>query len=153
PRRAVAGSGFAWGRCARARAPRVAGAGRREARRRPEPFSPQGGAPGPRVAGRRRTGSRAAARAQPRRSACAVHRRTGRVRIKRSPLPADSQEGARAAADAATLDAVGEARVNPYLVLPLTACMTSAMLGAGILARGVHHRANRLGAVLLFGAA
>jgi PAS domain S-box-containing protein len=43
--------------------------------------------------------------------------------------------------------------VNAYLLLPLLACVTSAMLAVGMLARDARHRANRLGAGLMIGVA
>jgi len=43
--------------------------------------------------------------------------------------------------------------LNAYLLLPLLACTTSAMLAVAMLARGAHHRANRLGAGLMGGVA
>lgn len=42
--------------------------------------------------------------------------------------------------------------MNPYLLLPLAACVTCAMLAVGILARDSRHRTNRLGALLMLGA-
>lgn len=42
--------------------------------------------------------------------------------------------------------------MKPYLLLPLAACITCAMLAVGILARDARHRANRLGAGLMIGA-
>lgn len=41
--------------------------------------------------------------------------------------------------------------MNTYLLLPLLACVTSAMLAVGMLARDARHRANRLGAALMLG--
>jgi PAS domain S-box-containing protein len=41
--------------------------------------------------------------------------------------------------------------LNAYLLLPLLACVTSAMLAVGMLARDPRHRANRLGAALMIG--
>jgi signal transduction histidine kinase len=41
--------------------------------------------------------------------------------------------------------------LNAYLLLPLVACVTSAMLAVGMLARDRRHRANRLGAALMVG--
>ena len=43
--------------------------------------------------------------------------------------------------------------MNAYLLLPLAACVISAMLAVAILARGASHRMNRLGAALTLGAA
>ena len=43
--------------------------------------------------------------------------------------------------------------MNFYLLLPLVACISSAMLTVAIVARGEGHRANRAGAVLTAGAA
>ncbi len=43
--------------------------------------------------------------------------------------------------------------MNPYLLLPLAACVTCAMLAVGILARDSRHRTNRIGAALMAGAA
>ena len=43
--------------------------------------------------------------------------------------------------------------MNAYLLLPLTACVSCAMLTAAILARDAGHTTNRLGAALTFGAA
>jgi signal transduction histidine kinase len=43
--------------------------------------------------------------------------------------------------------------VNAYLLLPLIACISSAMLSAVILVRGDGHRSNRIGAALTAGAA
>jgi PAS domain S-box-containing protein len=42
--------------------------------------------------------------------------------------------------------------VHVYLLLPLLACISSAMLTVAIIARGEGHRANRIGAVLTSGA-
>jgi signal transduction histidine kinase len=41
--------------------------------------------------------------------------------------------------------------VNAYLLLPLTACVSSAMLATAILVRDAGHRMNRLGATLTLG--
>ena len=41
--------------------------------------------------------------------------------------------------------------MNPYLLLPLAACVTCAMLAVAILARDSRHRTNRLGALLMLG--
>ena len=43
--------------------------------------------------------------------------------------------------------------MNFYLLLPLVACISSAMLSAVILVRGDGQRTNRVGAVLTAGAA
>jgi signal transduction histidine kinase len=43
--------------------------------------------------------------------------------------------------------------VNAYQLLPLLACVTSAMLAVGILARDANHRANRVAALLMMGVA
>jgi signal transduction histidine kinase len=59
-------------------------------------------------------------------------------RFKNGTGPADAQRG-------------DGARVNAYLLLPLLACVTSAMLAVGMLARDPGHRANRLGAALMVG--
>jgi len=42
--------------------------------------------------------------------------------------------------------------LHPYLLLPLAACVTCAMLAVGILARDSRHRTNRVGALLMIGA-
>jgi signal transduction histidine kinase len=42
--------------------------------------------------------------------------------------------------------------VNPYLIAPLTACVTSGMLAVLILARDPEHRVNRIAAALTMGA-
>ncbi len=41
--------------------------------------------------------------------------------------------------------------MNPYLLLPLAACVTCAILAVGILARDSRHRTNRLAALLMIG--